>query len=257
MQIRTLYFVVGILGLIVLRATLSAQTVVPKEIVAARQALAAKQFLHAKALYTAYLQAHPDNIDAELGIGDVELGLHQYEAAELQYRKVVSQQPELWLAHKNLVIVEAELGRWDEFDRERALLRAARQRNAPGITARESDIIDSFDVHGQHWLVREYYEPVGRSLTRYNFERFSASGRAEKYISLESADAAQRALDHTDVRIGDAEPAPAIKDFALNFYTGRAHGTIANYPKGEPSYERVRAEVLHWLSRPATVQKTP
>jgi len=234
---------------VALSAVLRAQTVVPKEIVAARQALAAKQFVRAKELYAAYLQAHPGSADAEMGVGDAELGLHQYEAAELQYRKVVAQQPELWLAHKNLVIVEAALGRWEEFDREREVLRAARQRNAPGITARESDIIDSFDVRGQHWLVREYYEPVGRSLTRYNFERFSTTGRVEEYISLESADAAKRALDHSDVHIGVAEPAPVIKDFALNFYTGTAHGNIANYPQGEPSYEKVRAEVLRWLRR--------
>ena len=55
-------------------------------------------------------------------------------------------QPERWLAHKNLVIIEAELGRWEEFDRERALLRGARERGAPGISARESDVIDAFDV---------------------------------------------------------------------------------------------------------------
>jgi hypothetical protein len=228
---------------------LLAQTVVPKELVEARQAVAQKNFTHARELYEAYLQAHPGNIDAELGIGDVELGLHQYETAELQYRKVVAHQPELWLAHKNLVIVEAALGRWEEFDRERAVLRAARQRNAPGISARESDVIDSFDIHGQHWIVREYYEPVGRSLTRYNFELFSPEGRVQEYISLESANAAAQALtqEGSSVRIGIDAPSPVIQDFALNWYTGKAHGTIAQYPRGEPSYEAVRAAVRGWL----------
>ena len=195
------------------------------------------------------MKTHPDSIDAEEGIGDAKLGLHEYESAELQYRVVVAAQPEFWIAHKNLVIVEAALGRWDEFDRERAVLRAARQRGAPNITTRESDVIDAFDIRGQHWIVREYYEPVGRSLTRYNFESFSPNGRVREYISLESADAARAALTpNTDVLIG-ATPRtePIIKDFALNYYTGKSHGTIKLYPKGEPRYEHVRADLRHWL----------
>ena len=230
---------------------LCAQTPVPREILAARKELAARNYHRAEELFSAYVKSHPGNIDAEEGIGDAELGLHEYEAAELQYRSVVAAQPEFWLAHKNLVIVEAALGRWDEFDRERAVLRAARERGAPGISARESDVIDSFDVHGEHWIVREYYEPVGRSLTRYNFEYFGPDGRVREYVSLESAEAARRALTPSpDVLIGvDPATLPIIKDFALNYYTGKSHGPIRLYPNGEPTYERVRADVLHWLRR--------
>ena len=74
-------------------------------------------------MFQAYLQGHAGNIDAEVGVADAELALHQYEDAEVGYRQVVAAQPQRWLAHKNLVIIEAELGRWEEFDRERAVLR--------------------------------------------------------------------------------------------------------------------------------------
>jgi tetratricopeptide (TPR) repeat protein len=230
-------------------ATCAAQRPIPSELLPARKALEDKHYQQAEDLFAAYLKSHPGNIDAEEGIGDAKLGLHQYEAAELQYRAVVSAQPEFWLAHKNLVIVEAALGRWDEFDRERAVLRGARQRGDPGISARESDVIDAFDVHGEHWIVREYYEPVGRSLTRYNFEYFGTDGRVREYVSLESADAARTALTpNTDVHIGvDPGIVPVIKDFALNFYTGKSHGAIKLYPKGEPRYEHVRADLIRWL----------
>lgn len=215
---------------------------------AGKQALAEKHFAEAKEIYQNYEHAHPNNVDGVMGVADAELGLREYEAAELDYRRVVAQQPLRWLAHKNLVIVEAALGRWEEFDRERALLRGARDRGAPGITARESDVIDAFDLHGSHWIVREYYEPAGRSLTRYNFERFSAEGRVEEYVSLESASAAAAMVAGTSTRTGSESESPApIKDFALNWYTGHAHGTIVRYPKGEPSYERVRADVMRWL----------
>jgi hypothetical protein len=217
-----------------------------------KQALAAKQFARAKAIFGMYVATNPSNVEGELGLADAELGLHEYEPAELEYRKVVAAQPELWIAHKNLVIVEAALGRWGEFDRERALLRGARERGAPGIDARESDVIDAFEMRGQRWIVRAYDEPVGRSLTRYNFERFAPDGRVREFVSLESAEAAKKALAiGGGARIGDdAKSADAaVKDYALNWYTGKAHGTIVRYPDGEPSYERVRADVMRWLRR--------
>jgi tetratricopeptide (TPR) repeat protein len=220
------------------------------DLAAARQALEGKKFTLARDLYRNYLRAHPEDVDAELGVADAELGLHQYEAAELDYRRVVAAQPQLWSAHKNLVIVEAELDRWSEFERERAVLRAARERGAPGISARESDVIDSFEVDGHRWIAREYFEPVGRSQARYNFERFSPEGRVEEYVSLEPTAAAQAALKPGDVHIGaETEPAPHINngEFSLNWYSSKGHGTIARYPKGEPAYERVRANLLRWL----------
>jgi tetratricopeptide (TPR) repeat protein len=239
-------------------ATCAAQKPIPSGLLPAHKALEDKHYQQAEDLFAEYLKTHPANIDAEEGIGDAKLGLHQYEAAELQYRAVVAAQPEFWLAHKNLVIVEAALGRWDEFDRERAVLRSARQRGAPGISTRESDVIDAFDLNGQHWIVREYYEPAGRSLTRYNFESFGPDGRVREYVSLESATAARNALNpHTDVLIGATPRSePVIKDFALNFYTGKSHGTIKLYPNGEPRYEHVRADLIHWLlARPTPAAK--
>lgn len=239
--------------LLALPLAVQAQTVAPGSLGEAKQELAAKHYAQAKVLFAAYAKAHPESVDAEVGVGDAELALHEYEAAELTYRAVVAKQPQMWRAHKNLVIIEAALGRWEEFDRERAVLRGARERGEEGISARESDVIDSFDVLGkngvrQHWIVREYYLPVGRSLTRYNFESFGADGRVKEYISLESAEAAKSAAVEGDVLRSDEQARQeAVKDFALDWYTGAAHGTIKSYPDGEPKYEAVRADVLRWL----------
>lgn len=214
-----------------------------------RDLLQQKRFAEAKRLFAEDVKAGVGGIQAQLGLGDAELGLHEYEAAETTYRAVVARQPELWQAHKNLVVVEAALGRWEEFDGERRILNLARQRGAPGISAHESDVIDSFEVNGEHWIVRAYFEPVGRSQTLYNFERFSPAGRVEAYVSVEDAAAAQAALTPQDERVGAASPHTAAPagDYALNWYTGKAHGTIRRYTGGQPSYERVRADLLHWL----------
>jgi len=220
------------------------------DLAAARQELAAKHYARAKELYRAYLRSHPDSVDAEFGVADAELALHEYEAAEIDYRRVVAAEPQQWVAHKNLVIVEAELGRWSEFDRERAVLREARDRGAPGLSRTESDVIDSFEVNGHRWIVREYYEPVGRSQARFNFERFSPEGRVEEYVSLEPTAAAVAALKPGDVHIGTETKTPphaASSEFSLNWYSAKGHGTIARYPNGAPKYERVRADLIRWL----------
>jgi tetratricopeptide (TPR) repeat protein len=225
-----------------------------------RELLMSKDFAAAKQVFAGYLQGHPDAVQARLGLGDAELGLHEYEAAETTYRQVTAQQPELWQAHKNLVVVEAALGRWEDFDRERTVLQLARQRGAPGISARESDVIDSFNVRGQHWVVRAYFEPVGRSKTRYNFERFSPEGRVQAYISLEDAAAARAALTPGDVRIGvAASPGSASNEGALglNWYTGTAHGSVRRYTR-EPQYEQLRADVMRWIqAHPAKFDSGP
>jgi hypothetical protein len=215
------------------------------QIMAGKRALAAKQFLEAKRIFSDELKLHPQSTEAKLGLADSELGLDHYEVAETEYREVVAAKPELWQAHKNLVIVEAALGRWEDFDRERTVLRMARERNAPGISARESDVIDSFTIRGQRWIVREYFEPVGRSQTRYNFEHFSTEGKAQEYISLDSAALPTAA---GAVAIGDHPSSPATAaHFALNRLNGKSHGTIKTYGSQEPPYEHMRADVQRWL----------
>jgi tetratricopeptide (TPR) repeat protein len=228
-----------------------AQAPLPKEIVQAKQAMAAKKFVEARSMFEGYLKAHPGSVDAMVGVAEADLALHRYETAESEFRKVTAVQPENWNAHKNLVIIEAALGRWEEFDRERALLQAARERDAPGISARESDVIDAFDVNGKHWIVRAYYVPVGRSETIYNFEQFSPDGRVAEYVSLESAEAAKAAAANVggEVSIGgeSTKRAASGSTFALNWYNGHAHGTIKHYAVEEPSYEKVRSDVMRWL----------
>ena len=213
-----------------------------------RELLQDKRFLGARDLFRDYLKLHPGDAQAELGLGDAELGLHQYEAAEATYRALVGQQPELWQAHKNLVVVEAALGRWDDFEGERKILRLARERGEPGISATESDVIDSFEVRGERWVVRAYFQPVGRSRSLYNFEQFNPDGRVGTYVSLEDAAAALAALKPGDVRIGGAADSVARSngELALNWYTGAAHGTVRRY-RSEPRYQELRAEVLRWV----------
>jgi hypothetical protein len=229
-------------------ASASAQTPQPAQtpLVAGKRALAAKDFAGAKSIFTEYLRTHATDVQGELGLADAQLGLHEYETAEDGYRKIVAAQPLLWAAHKNLVIVEAALGRWEDFDGERTVLRAARERHAAGIDTHESDVIDVITVRGQRWIVRDYFEPLGRARSRYNFERFSTEGRVVAYVSLESADAFRDELKGGDVVVGPTSGNADPDGFALDWYNGKSHGTIAKYA-AEPKYEKLRADFLRWL----------
>ena len=125
---------------------------------------------------------------------------------------------------------------------------APAQTGAPNISARESDVIDAFNVHGQRWIVRENYEPVGRSLTRYNF-RILQPRRPCPRIHLARISRRRPHRPHPQCRrpIG-ATPAtpPAIKDFALT-PTPASHHTIKLYPHGEPTLPTSRrADLRHW-----------
>jgi len=232
----------------VIALSLSAQTIAPPTptpLVEGKRALARNDFASAKTIFTEYTRTHPNDIQGELGLGDAELGLHHYEAAENTYRRIVAAQPLTWQAHKNLVIVEAALGRWEDFDGERTVLRAARERNAKGIDRHESDVIDVLTVRGQRWIVRDYFEPLGRSRSRYNFERFSPDGRVLEYVSLESADAFSQELNGRAVLVGPAAKGANANGFALDWYNGKSHGTIGKYAD-EPKYERLRLDFLKW-----------
>ena len=237
---------VGVLCAVITVAGVQAQDAKETPLVAGKRALAAKKFVEAKRLFARYVREHPKDVQGELGLADAELGLHEYEAAEAGYRRVVAAEPLTWAAHKNLVIVEAALGRWEDFDGERAVLRAARERGAAGISAHESDVIDVIAMRGERWIVRDYFEPLGRARARYNFERFSAEGKVVAYVSLESADAFKAQKVGEGVVVGPAVKGGEDGGFALDWYDGKAHGVVATYGV-EPRYEKVRGDFLKWV----------
>ena len=228
-----------------------AQATVPLAVLQGRKALAAKDFVAARDLFRAYLNTHPRQLAAELGLADAELGLHEYQAAELRYRSIVAAEPTLWAAHENLVIVEAALGRWEEFDRERAFLHQARQANLHGLSRRDSDVIEALAIEGksgpQRWIARDYFEPAGRTGERYTFERFSPAGRVLAVVSLENEGALDALANHDNaVAIGTASvPGDASAPLVLDWVSGSAHGILAHYAH-EPTYEQLRLALIRW-----------
>lgn len=218
-----------------------------------RAALAKSDFADAQSFFTQYLQGDPHNAEALFLEGNAELGLKNYPAAKTRYEEAIAARPDLWAAHNNLVIVYAKQGDWKDFDAERATIAAAHAAHKPGIPENSSAVIDVLDVNGTKYLVRAYDPPEGHFHTRYNFYHLGADGRPDGWISCESDDIDQVSF----AKAHPQEAAAGKRSYSLDSYSAIAtlpngqrtqtHGTIKFYPDGEPTYEKVRADVVRVL----------
>jgi tetratricopeptide (TPR) repeat protein len=226
----------------------------PDSLSEAKDALRKQDYAAAKPLLAAYVKDNPNSVEA-LGLtGDAHLGLKEYEDAAQSYLAAIQLRPDLWPAHKNLVIVYAALSKWAEFDKERALLQDARAKRTTGLSPQDSDVIDVLYVGTERYIVRGNAELEGKFKIRYRFMHFGADGKLDFWIACESDDVDQA----TFAKAHPTEAAAGLRSFSLDSYTAVApnadgkgysqtHGTIKFYPDGEPTYETVRTDVLKVL----------
>ena len=153
-------------------------------------------------------------------------------------------------------------GKWTEFDQERALLQEARAKGAPGLSAKDADIIDVLyvcpspcdakvqDKGTEQYRVIGYAELTGQYKMKYNFVHYGTDGKPDRWIACESEDVDQGFLAQRHPK----EAAAGKRSYSLDSYTAPAangkggvtvqHGTIKFYHDGEPTYQTVRADVL-------------
>jgi tetratricopeptide (TPR) repeat protein len=201
----------------------------------------------AKDFFLEYLSSSPNDLEALLDLGSAELGLKEFAAAVKEFQAVIAFKPDLWPAHLNLVLAYAELQDWADFDQERAMIKAARDKSAPGLGEQKGDLIDVLHVGTKTYSVRAFYELYGRYHTRYVFLRFAEDGKLTDYVQCESDDADQVLFKQAHPK----EAAAGARSFSLDTYTvgdtGMSQGLIKFYSDGEPTYEVVRADVLKVL----------
>lgn len=241
-----------------------------------RDALKGKDFATAHTLFAGFLKDHPHNAEALALDGNAFLGLKQYEDAARSYVAAIELNPGLWGAHKNLIIAYAAQGKWKEFDQERALLQDARAKGELGLSPKDYDVVEVFNVGSQEYVVRSYAELNGKFKTRYTFAHFATNGKLDYLIACESDDVDQISFAKTHPE----QAAAGQRSFSLDSYSAitvsadgksstQTHGTIKFYPDGEPAYETVRADVIKALeqktkritssttTRPATPDAAP
>jgi tetratricopeptide (TPR) repeat protein len=202
----------------------------------------------AKTFFTEYLSSSPDDAEAWLYLGGADLGLKDFPAAIKDMRAVIAVKPDLWPAHLNLVLAYAESEDWADFDKERALIKAARDNNAPGLDKQKGDVIDVLHVGTKTYSVRAFYELYGQFHTRYVFLHFGDDGKLSDYVQCESDDSDQGFFKQAHPK----EAAAGARSFSLDSYAvgekGMTQALIKFYSDGEPTYETVRADALKVLA---------
>lgn len=224
-----------------------------------KKALQHEKWEDAQKFFEAFLSDNPSNSEAQYYFGFALFGEKQYARAEQIYSKMIAVNPKMWGAHSGLAEVYSAEERWPEFDRERKLLREARDRGEPGTNKTGSDVIDVLYVGSERYIVREFHLLDGRVRTRYRFMHFDGQGKMDSWFACESDDIDQVgfAKQHPDLA------AQGKRSFSLDSNNApttlpdgkqtRTEGLIKFYWDGEPTYETVRADVLKSLSYKSTV----
>jgi hypothetical protein len=147
---------------------------------------------------------------------------------------------------------------WPAFDKERAMIKAARDARTPGLSLTDHDTIDLLRVNGELYPVWYFYTLYGRWHVRYVILHFGKDGNADFYIQCESDDTDQGFFSSTHPK------QPGDRVFSLDSYThsdkGDSQALHGFYNDGEPTYEKVRADALKVLqgrSKPAATLTAP
>ena len=218
-----------------------------------KTALSRQDFAAAYDFFSRFRAENPSDKEAIFLEGNAALGLGRLSEAEGCYGAALAIAANLWSAHENLVQVYARLGRWNEFDSERALLHQARLTHQAGIAEHGTGAIDLFTVGNRRIVVHEYDPPDGHFHAKYNFAELDAQGKLIGWISYESDDVDQISFAKNHPK----EEAAGGRAYSLDSYTPKTmtaggyltqtHGTIKLFPDGELPYPEVRAEVMRAL----------
>jgi len=219
-------------------------------------------FAAARSFFAKYVEENPKDAEAWFYLGGADLNLERPADAAKDFQQSVTFKPDSWSAHNNLSLAYAETEDWSAFDKERAVIKAARDKGEPGISLDDHDLIDVLHVNGQVYQVWYFYKPYGHFHARYVFLHFGSDGNADRWFQCESDDADQYFFQQKhpkEAKVGE-------RSYSLDSYKVEKPGQYPSqalhgfYMDGEPTYETVRADVLKALrseTKPAASMTPP
>ncbi len=226
-----------------------------------------------KAAYTALnsvLTTYPNDLYVLRSTGAAAMGAGLNEQAIALFRRALALYPhEPWPLRLAIIILEARLNRWSDFDRDVTALRAAKKNGLDhGLDHNAGFVIDEFDVGDGRVQAVIFPLQSSRYHTLYRFlmpqqtelnapaqasaSANTASARCnnpdfEPYMDMESDDVDQGEFKkaHPD------KAAQGERSYSLDSYPSPcSQALIGFYPDGEPTYEKVRGDVIHALTSP-------
>jgi tetratricopeptide (TPR) repeat protein len=213
------------------------------------------------------LRTYPNDLFVLRYTAAAAMGAGQNDQALLLFRRALALLPHNpWPMRNAVIILEARLNKWDEFDRDMVALRQAKKNgNDHALDGSTGFVIDGFDAGAEKVQGAIYPMQTGKYHTLYRFllpkegevalpGRTSAETAAsakctnadfQPHLDLESADVDQAAF-------AKAHPEKAAKgerSYMLDAYVSPCvQKLVWFYPDGEPTYEQARADALKVLT---------
>ncbi len=213
------------------------------------------------------LTKYPNDIYVLRYTAAAAMGAGQDEQAIALFRRAMALYPHNpWPMRNAVIILEARLNRWADFDRDVAALRMAKKNGMDhGLDSSTGFVIDEFDMgtglvegeiyplqSGQYHMLYRFQLPEGELIApaRPGSSSSSIPSRCENrdfrpHLDVESAD-----VDQAEFR--KAHPDKAAKgdrSYTLILYGAPCAQALAGfYPDGEPSYEKVRGDAIRVLT---------
>lgn len=208
-----------------------------------KTAMQTGDFSTARTFFAKFVEDNPKDAEAWFYLGGADLTLEHPVDAAKDFQQCVALKPDAWSAHNNLSLAYAEEGDWSAFDKERAAIKAARDKNEPGVSFDDHDVIDVLHVNGETYQVWYFYKLHGHFNVRYVAIRFDKDSKAGSWIQAESDDVDQAFFQQKHPK----EAAAGARSFSLDSYEQGKNGYPSQalhkfYPNGEPTYEQFRAD---------------
>ncbi|HUD23244.1 MAG TPA: hypothetical protein VMQ60_10420 [Acidobacteriaceae bacterium] len=215
------------------------------------------------------LTAYPNDLYALRTTAAAAMGAGQYEEAIVLFRRALTLSPHNpWPLRNAVILLEARLKQWNDFDHDMGMLRTAKKNGMEhGLDDSSGFVIDQFDVGprsvqgelyplqpGQYHTLYRFVLPPGEIMTTVRASSASKAIPAQcnnpdfrPHLDVESAD-----VDQTEFK--KAYPDKAAKgerSYTLIVYGSPCAQALAEfYPDGEPTYEKARADAIRVLTSP-------
>lgn len=201
------------------------------------------------------LTAYPNDLRVLRYSADAAMAAGKNEQALGLFQRALATHPaQAWPLRLAVLRVQAKLGKWPEFAKDLAELKAAKKAGTDAQLARaDGFLVDEFDVSGLTVEVEYFPLLAGKYKTLYRFLLPPSAVRKpgdgpgcdvpsfRPFLDVESDDVDQVEFQkrHPDLA------AKGERSYSLDTYQGPcSQGLIKFYWDGEPRYEAVRADVV-------------
>ena len=210
-------------------------------------------FEQARSFFADFVKDNPESTEAWVLLGRCEIELKDFDAAIADLQRVVVAVPSQWAAHNYLALAYAKKNDWADFDKERALIKDARDKNLAGVDKDHGDVVDLLTVKGEEYEVRYFYKLFGSHNVRYVFLHFGKDGKVDHWIEIESLDVDQAMFAENHPKEAAAGKRVYSMDSMTMTPSGFPNQALFKFYEGDPTYETLRADAIKALGGEAKV----